>query len=173
MDEPYLPVEPAPETPISEEPYTPIAFRNSGRVFWEEGAILPTESCIRCGRPSKKVIRKSLRNAKNPLTWYGKSKKVEIGLCKKDLENWNVAVASTYSTLVLGLILLGVGISSLSYSMIIVGSLVILFSGFFRARIPIQTPSSKTNPIEIRGVGEPYLQVLPEVAWEDSESPEE
>ncbi len=95
------------------------------------------------------------------MTWFGGQPREEVGFCKKHTENYQIALALTFSLLAVGGILLGIGLYTLSLSEIIVGLLLILICGTFRARVPIWSPNNNEEPMEIRGVGKSFLQQFP------------
>lgn len=156
--------EPSPVPPETREDpgLHPPLFRQGNRLFVATGAALPNDTCIRSGHPAKKMITKTLRNPCNPMTWFGGQARVEIGLSKKHLESYYIALALTGSLLVLGIVFLITGIVSKSIGVSAFGLLGMLGSGIFRAAVPIRTPNSKAEPLEIRGADGKYLQNIPE-----------
>jgi hypothetical protein len=144
----------------------PLVFQKDGTLFAATSAALTDDLCICCGRPSKKDINKALRNPWNPLTWFGGQLREEVGLCKQHLEGYYVALALTYSLLVLGILMIGAGIFSTSLSPIGFGVLAVLVCGVFRAKVPIWSPNNKIEPIELRGVGKKYRSLFPEYEGE-------
>lgn len=171
-DQTFEHIEVVPPEPARE----PVVYKQEGRLFLEEGAELPLQPCICCGRKASKVITKQLRNPRNPLTWFGKTKLVKLGLCRKHADNNGIGIALTWSSLVVGLLMLGVGAATLTVSAIVLGVLAALASGVFRAAMPISTVNPKDEPVEIRGFAPRYLDAIEiEMAppvYETEESPE-
>ncbi|MDF1656419.1 MAG: hypothetical protein P1U58_02335 [Verrucomicrobiales bacterium] len=146
------PVPPAPTDPV---------FQQEGKLFVTTGTSLPTNVCVCCGAPTFKIVNKALRNPFNPMTWFGGQPREELGFCKKHTENYQIALALTFSLLAVGLILLGIGLYMLSIGEIVVGLLLVLVCGIFRARVPVWSPNSNAEPMEIRGVGNCFLEQFP------------
>jgi len=101
------------------------------------GAELPTSICAKSGKPAVRVVSKRMRDSLNPLTWFGKRPEVKIGLCRKEYENRLVAISLTWALFGLGIFLLAMGILNVEVSFIAIGSILVLISGVFRARVPI------------------------------------
>lgn len=156
------PLPPVPPEDREEPTLYPPVFRKNGTLFAATSAALPDDLCICCGKPAKMDINKALRNPWNPSTWFGGQLREEVGLCKQHLEGYYVALALTYSLLVLGIVMIGVGIFSKSLSAIVFGLLSVLVCGVFRAKVPIWSPNNKREPIELRGVGKKYRALFPE-----------
>lgn len=142
----------------------PLAYRYEGRLYIEEGADPPVEHCICCGRKSAKTIRKALRNPRNPLSWFGKTTPVSMGLCRRHADNNNIGIALTWSLLAVGVLLVGTGIATMSIPAMAVGVVAATGSGIFRAIMPVHVASVRTEPIEIRGFSPKYLEKVPEYA---------
>ena len=136
-------------------------FSRGGALHVPEGTEVPTDSCVRCGRPSKEVISKMVRKPLNPLTWYTKQTAINIGLCKKHIEDRKVGVALTYSLLGLGVIFVIAGAISISIGMIAFGLVAIVVSGYFRARIPIYRSEPEGWILKVEGAGKGFLKQLP------------
>ena len=140
---------------------TDNAYSKDGGLHVPENASVPTEICVRCGRPSVKVINKAIRKPLNPLTWYTRQTSVEIGLCRKHVDDRRVGVALTFSLLVLGFVFLVAGIISFSIGMIVFGLVAAIVSGYFRARIPVYRSKPEGWVLRIEGAGEGFLEQLP------------
>ncbi len=125
--------------------------------------MLPTDICICCTRNSRRTIQKTLRNPKNPFTWFGKTTSLEIGLCKIHGDAYFVALSLTYSLFIMGAVLLVVGLFSLSLTTIVVATIFLSICGLFRARLPITSPNPKSELVEVRGAGPVMLSRLPVV----------
>lgn len=155
----YSQIDVVPSEPLPE----PQAYRQGDALFLEEGAELPTERCICCGRKSVKTVSMFLRTPAKPATWFGKTKKVEFGVCPKHKESRAMGVALTYSALAVGILILVVGAISLNIGTIVVGLLAMSISGVFRARMPVYTVDPKVEPVEIKGHSPSYLDLVPYV----------
>ncbi len=158
---------PVPPEPVSEHharvPAPVVIFYRSGNhLVIEHGAAIPTEWCIKSGRPAFKVIEVSLRDPANPKTWFGSRPLIEVGLCRKHYEDHSVAVTLTWSVLALGFILLAVGILAAGIVSAILGVIAIAGSGFFRATSPVTSPDATDLRATVFGAGEGYLKRLPD-----------
>ena len=138
-----------------------VAYADGKTLCVPEGAALPTEWCVRSGRPSEKVVTISVRNPRNPKTWFTRQTKIDVGLCKKHLEDYRVAVALTFSMLGLGALLLVVGLINLNIITILVGLIATGISGFFRARNPVYRSEPEGWVLKLKGAGEKFLSHLP------------
>ncbi|MDF1825025.1 MAG: hypothetical protein P1U68_10310 [Verrucomicrobiales bacterium] len=127
---------------------------------------LPTDICLKSGRPATNQIVVSLRNPRNPLTWFGKRPEIEIGLCRKHYENHSVAVALTWSLFGVGMILLVVSVLTFSYFSILVGLVTIGVSGIFRAASPVTSADATEDFATVEGVSEKVLDLFP--SYEDT-----
>ena len=144
----------------------PLAFQEGGKLYAPIGAALPTEVCICCGRKNLKTIHKTIRNPKDLRTWFGNISSFDVGLCKKHSEDYNIALALTFSAFGIGLFLLGVGAFTMSLTPIILGLLSISVCGIFRARLPIYSPAPQSDQIEIKGACTKFLSLIPEMPRE-------
>ena len=156
------------ESPEYEEHEFPsYAYSKEGALHVPENATVPTEVCVRCGRPSEKVISMAIRKPLNPLTWYTRQTSVEIGLCKKHVDDRRVGVALTFSLLLLGLVFLIAGIVTFSIGMIAFGLVAAIISGYFRARVPVYRSKPEGWILQIEGAGEGFLRQLPQYEGAD------
>lgn len=155
----------------AEATYTPVAFRLGDSMYVQEGAALPTGICIRSGKKASRTRVVSLRNPKNPMTWVGKTKKITVGLTKKQADNTSVAIALTYSLLVIGLLLLITGILTMGISAILIGLFAVAISGLFRSGFPVWSPDPKAEPVQILGASEDFIDLLPEGVLEEEVEP--
>lgn len=160
---------PVPPEPVTEHhghaqvPAPLVTFYRSGNhLVIEHGASIPTEWCIKSGRPAYRVIEVSLRNPANPMTWFGSRPVIEVGICRKHYENHSVAVTLTWSVLALGFILLAVGILAAGMVSAMLGVIAIAGSGFFRATSPVTSPDATDLRATVFGAGEGYLRRLPD-----------
>lgn len=160
-ENPYANIEVVPSEPQPD----PQVYRMGDLLYLEEGAVLPTERCICCGKKSVKTVTKYLRTPANPKTWFGKTKKVEFGVCREHKESCAMGTALTYSALMVGILILVVGAISLSIVTILVGLLAMAVSGVFRARMPIYTANPSVEPVEIKGHSAAYLDLVPEAVY--------
>ena len=151
------PVPPDPELAAESAPY---CYKSGKCVVIENGASLPTEFCIKTGKKAYKTVEVSLRNPANPRTWFGKQKMVEVGLCRKHLENHVVAVALTWSTLAVGALVFIAGILTLSFISCLVGLVAMGVSGIFRAMSPVTSKDATENFATIEGACPSYLKML-------------
>lgn len=160
---PQIP-QPVPPEPIVEEPVSstvPGAFRDGDAMILEGGYMPPKDVCIKSGRPATRSRVVALRNPRNPITWFGRRPKLEVGLCRKHYENHSVAVALTWSLLGLGAVLLLVGIVTFSPLSGLLGLVLAGISGFFRAHSPITSPDASEDFATVYGVAENILNQLP------------
>lgn len=126
----------------------------------EHGATIPTDSCVKCGRSAKREILTELRSPFNPLTWFGKRPRIEVGLCRRHHENHLVAVALTWSLLGLGLLLFVAGVVTKSLVSCLFGLAAMAFSGLFRATSPVTSSDACEEGATIAGTGKSYRQQL-------------
>jgi len=129
-------------------------------VILEHGAELPTEFCIKCGRPAVRIVHKSLRDPRKPRTWFGNRKRIPIGLSKKHHENRLIALTLTWPVLAIGILLLVTGAVTLSYLEVGIGAVLALASGVFRAASPVWSPENGEDRVVIRGTGEGFRRKL-------------
>jgi hypothetical protein len=153
-------------TPVPPEPQSQddLPYRREGKLFLPETASLPLQHCICCGRPALKTVKKAIRNPRDPRTWYTRQRVIEIGLCKKHAEDSSVAIALTCSLMAAGLLLAVTGALTMSIETIVIGVLIALISGVFRAGKPISSPAPGLGDVELNGVAESYVRQFPEEA---------
>jgi len=159
-----VPPEPAPfieVVPPAAEPLM-VAYRSGRSLVIENGAPIPTEFCIKCGRPSVKTFEISLRCPSKPATWFGKRPRLEVGLSRKHLDNHNVAIALTWSVLAVGAIVLVTGVLSVSVITAVVGLFAMGISGLFRAASPVTSNDATEEYATINGAAAAYLKHFPE-----------
>lgn len=159
-----VPPEPAPfieVVPPAAEPLM-VSYRSGRYLIIENGASIPTEFCIKSGRPAVKTLEISLRCPSKPATWFGKRPRLEVGLCRKYPDNHHVAVALTWSVLAVGAVVLITGILSVSVITAVVGLLAMGISGLFRATSPVTSSDATEGYATIDGAGAAYLKHLPE-----------
>lgn len=149
--------------PSEEVGQLPKAYLQEGKLMVPRGAVLPTDICVCCTRKPRKVISKALRNPKNPTTWFGNTTSLEIGLCKKHGEAYNVALALTFSLLGLGVFIFAAGLYSISGTAIVPGAIALSICGLFRARLPITSPNPNSELVEVHGAGAVILSRFPVV----------
>jgi len=150
---------------ISNEEAEPLpqAYQQEGKLLVPRGAILPTDICVCCTRKPRKLFHKALRNPINPITWFGKTTTLEIGLCKIHTDSYHVTLALTFSLLSLGAIIFCAGIYTMSATAIVLSLIPLSIGGLFRARLPITSPNPRSELVEIHGAGEVMLSRLPVV----------
>ncbi|NLT69692.1 MAG: hypothetical protein GXX91_03230 [Verrucomicrobiaceae bacterium] len=158
----------SPESARTLEPVPPAAapymasYRKGRSLIVLNGASLPCEYCIKTGRPAVKTVEIALRNPANPLTWFGRRPRLEVGLSRKPLDNHRVAVALTWSVLAIGGLMLVTGIASRSLFAAGIGGVAMAVSGLFRALSPVTSRSASPDYLEVDGAGEAFLKHLPE-----------
>lgn len=163
-----VPPEPAPfieVVPPAAEPLI-VSYRSGRTLIIENGAAIPTEFCIKSGRPAVKTVEISLRSPFKPMTWFGKRPRLEVGLSRKHLDNHNVAIALTWSVLAVGGLVLVTGVLSFSLITALVGFLAMGISGLFRAASPVASGDATEEYATIDGAGAAYLKHLPEKTGE-------
>lgn len=142
------------------------SYRSGRTLVIENGASIPTDFCIKSGRPAVKTLEISLRCPAKPATWFGKRPRLEVGLCRKHLDNHHVSVALTWSVLAVGAIVFVTGVLSFSVITAAVGLLAIGISGLFRATSPVTSRDATEEYATVDGAGAAYLKHLPERAGE-------
>lgn len=147
--------------PPAAEPFM-ASYRRGRSLIVLNGASIPREYCIKSGRPVVKTLEISLRNPANPMTWFGKHFRLEVGLSQKHLDNHRVAVALTWSVLSIGTLLTITGVVTLSPITAVVGLLAMAVSGLFRALSPVTSRSTSADYLVVEGVGESFLEHLSE-----------
>lgn len=148
------------QEPISHLPM----FQHNGKLYISEGAELPSAICINCGKASTKVVRKALRNPYNPMTWAGRKPRVTVGLCKQHNESFNIMRALAFSLLGVGLLLFIVGLMNFAIGSIVIGAVTMFLCGLFRSLKPVWSPNTRVEPIEIRGTGDAFRAIYPDVS---------
>jgi len=143
-----------------------VSYRNGKDLVIENGASIPTDFCIKSGRPAVKTLEISLRCPAKPATWFGKRPRLSVGLCRKHLDNHHVSVALTWSVLAVGAIVFVTGVLSFSVITAAVGLLAIGISGLFRATSPVTSRDATEEYATVDGAGAAYLKHLPERAGE-------
>lgn len=162
-----VPSEPAPFIEVVPAAQPLMASYRSGRTLViENGASIPTDFCIKSGRPAVKTLEISLRCPAKPASWFGKRPRLEVGLCRKHLDNHYVSVALTWSVLAVGGLVLVTGVLSLSVITAAVGLLAMGISGLFRATSPVTSRDATEEYATVDGAGAAYLKHLPERAGE-------
>ncbi|MEX2581355.1 MAG: hypothetical protein WD342_20025 [Verrucomicrobiales bacterium] len=96
----------------------------------------------------------------NPLTWFGKCPRIDVGLCRRHHENHLVAVTLSWSLLGLGLLLLAAGAMTTSLLSCLVGLAAVIAAGLFRASSPVRSADAREDYATIAGTGESYRQRL-------------
>lgn len=140
---------------------TPLIFRSGRELVLENGAVLPSGSCVKCGRPSAFVLSCGLRDRRQPRTWFGSRPRMMTGLCRKHREDHAIAVALTWSMLGVSVVLLVSGVLTANIVTLVLAVIVSACSGFFRAGSPFSVPIAEENKVVICGAGEVYLRKLP------------
>jgi len=140
----------------------PKIFQQNGKLYAARSTALPDDTCIRCENKTLKDVNEALRSPYKPFTWFGGQIREEVGLCKRPLERYCTALALTYSLLVFGIMFIGIGFYSKSYGVAAFGLLGVLGCGVFQAAVPIWSPNTRREPLELRGVGKKYIQLFPE-----------
>ena len=146
---------------------TAYAYRYEGNLYIEEGAELPTDSCICCGKKSVKTVEKPLRSPFKPATWFGTTRKVEIGLCPQHKDSKMMGMALTYSILGVGLAIFITGVVTLSIISIVLGLIAIAVSGIFQAKMPVYAADPREEPVQIKGAGDRFLESIPVATVEE------
>ena len=121
---------------------------------------MPTSICEKSGKPAVRVVSKRMRDPLNPLTWFLTRPEVKIGLCRKEYENRLVAISLTWAVFGLGVFLLVMGTLNVEVLFITIGSVLVLISGAFRARVPIWTDLIADDEISVLGTGEAFRDLL-------------
>jgi hypothetical protein len=140
----------------------PKVFQQNGKLYAAMSAVLPDDTCIRCENKTSKDVTEALRNPYNPFAWFGGQIREEVGLCTRPLERYCTAPALTYSLLVFGIMFVGIGFYSKIYGVAESRLLGVLGCGVFRAAVPIWSPNTRREPLELRDVGKKYIQLFPE-----------
>ena len=161
----HQPIPPEPtETEFDQElqhpQFQPRCYKEGKLVIVENGATIPVHACVKCGRAAKTAVSTGLRHTSNPLTWFGKRPRMDVGLCKKHHENHSVAVALTWSFVGVGAILTVAGAVTLSITSIVLGLAAITISGIFRASSPVTSADAKGDRASIAGTCESYRKQL-------------
>jgi hypothetical protein len=138
----------------------PSILIENDRVILENGAQLPTNYCVKSGKPAFCVVRKALRDPRNPFTWFGGRPRIEVGLSKKHRENRLVALALTWSVFGMGVVMIIAGLVLLDGIKGGIGLFLVLISGVFRATSPIWAARVDEDYIEIRGTGQLFRDRL-------------
>lgn len=152
------PIPPDPELLEMESPMQPSCYRVGGTIVIENGGAPSVEFCIKSGRPAQKVITTSLRNPMNPITWFGKRPRIEVGLSRTQYDSHLVAGALTWSFLAIGLVILASGLFSMGWVSCLVGVVAIAISGVFRASSPVTSRNATEEFAEIEGASESFLK---------------
>ncbi len=158
-----VPVPPDPELSAiaSARAPHPVVYRSGREFVCEYGGVPPVEICVRCGRATERQENFSLRDLRNPRTWFGRRPLLELGLCRKHREDHTIAVALTWSVLAVGAMLTIVGFLTFSWFSLLLGMVAMAASGFFRAKSPVTSSQADENHLVVRGAGEGYLRSLP------------
>ena len=134
----------------------PMRYVSGGEIILEHGAVLPTELCVKCGRPACGAWPMMPRHPGRPATWFGRRPVVEMGLCRKHRDDHAVAVALTWSVLAVGALLLVVGMVTLGWVSAGLGLLAMAGAGWFRASSPVVATLVSDSRIVLGGSGEAY-----------------
>lgn len=161
---------PVPPDPELAPPPAPVVYRCGSLLVIEDGAELPQELCVRCGHAALKSWTLHPRNPRNPRTWFGRRESVLAGLCRKHREDHTVAIAATWSMLVLGVLLLVVGTVTLSVATIIVGVFAAALAGIFRAGSMLTLVKGDEKKVVLAGSKPAFLKQFSEAPEQDVES---
>ncbi len=154
------PIPPDPELLAMEKSVVPSCYRMGDTIVVENGGNPPVDYCIKSGRPAQKVVSASLRNPLSPMTWFGKSPMIDVGLSRKHYDSHLIAVALTWSFFGIGLLILVSGIVSMGWVSCLVGVLATGISGVFRATSPVTSKSATEEYAEIKGASRSFLKHL-------------
>ncbi|MEM9015958.1 MAG: hypothetical protein AAGC68_03010 [Verrucomicrobiota bacterium] len=160
-------VEPVPPEPVAAEDLqaplgVPKASRYGNQLVLENEPILPTDICIKSGRPASRTMIVNLRDPRNPKTWFGKRPQIEVGICRKHHENHSVSVSLTWSVAAIGFLLLVVGGTTMSLFSLILGIVSLAFSGIFRAASPVTSRDATDSFATVDGVSSKVLEQFPD-----------
>ena len=111
----------------------------------------------------------SVRNPWNPISWYTPQAPVEIGLCSKHRDDYRVGLALMYSLLVVGFVFVLFGTAAGSSSMIGIGLISGVGSGFVHARNVVHRTESAKDLLKIKGAGSNFLELFPARRNSDSD----
>lgn len=139
----------------------PAMFCSDGEIVLENGAVLPVEFCVKCGRPASLGVSCFLRDRKQPRTWFGNRPRIEAGLCRKHREDHAIAVALTWSMLGVAGVLVVSGILTSNLVTLVLAGVVAAISGAFRAGSPFSAPVVTESRVVLSGAGEAFLRKLP------------
>ena len=132
-----------------------------GIVFLKSGVTLPTQICVKSGRPADRMIRHSLRDPLDPTTWFGKRETIGLGLTRKHYENLMIARALTWTGLSVAILILSAGLFSLNLGMTIAGALMALAMSPIRAVFPVWVRTQRGSAdVELHGAGRRFLDQL-------------
>lgn len=139
----------------------PRAYRDGNKLVIENDPALPARVCIKSGRPAAREIEVTLRDPKNPMTWFGKRPTIIVGLTRREYDNHRVAITLTWATLSVGGLLLVAGLFTAELATIIVGLLAMAGAGVFRATSPVTSPDAREGGATIHGACQEYLNQFP------------
>ncbi|MCB1088248.1 MAG: hypothetical protein KDM63_14460, partial [Verrucomicrobiae bacterium] len=144
----------------SASPIPPRITLDGGTIVVEGDQPLPTHWCVKCGRPSHKLARISLRNPANPISWYASRPKIEVGLCRQHNENHAVAQALSWSMLGVGCLIVLGSVISISGIGIAIGLGLMFFSGLVRSSYPLSSKITTYDYYQVDGSCETYRNAL-------------
>ena len=129
----------------------PVSYKKGNTLVLKYGATIPTTVCVKTNEPADHVVTKSIRNPFNPLTWIGRTPKLELGLSKKHYDNYRAFLAGSWATFALGIIFLLVSIFTFSPLMFLVSFLIIAAAGVFRSINPVWSTTVSHRFVALRG----------------------
>lgn len=165
-----VPPEPGPVTSMLTQAPEPACYREGRDIVLENGASLPPEFCIRCGRTPSVERSFAVRRPGDPRTWFGRRPALTMALCRRHAEDHSVASALTWSVLAIGVLLVSVGAITWSPVTVVLGFVAACLSGWFRATSPVSALETSETRIVLRGAGKDYLRYLPDPPKEETGS---
>ncbi|NNE92423.1 MAG: hypothetical protein HKN23_12310 [Verrucomicrobiales bacterium] len=155
---------PANYSPLS--PDSKYVYADGESICIENQGSLPLDRCILTNEPSEVCHRIPLRDAENPGTWWGKRPRLRVGLTRESLKRLRHGALLTWSSLTIGASIWGVGVfgtlnnmaPSISLPFYSAGSLLVLISGWFRAKASVSAPRVSREFAVINGAHPNYLE---------------
>lgn len=139
----------------------PAAHRRANLLILENKAEIASNICLKSGHPVSTKLTINLRDPLNPGSWYGETEKAVIGLDPSNTTRFRVTTAMAWGLITMGALLFVAGMIW-GWLVGVLGLLALGGGSALRASAPVSGVMRDDGTIEIRGCGEPFLDLFPE-----------
>lgn len=139
----------------------PAAYRRANLLILENKAEIASNICLKSGHPVSTKLTINLRDPFNPGSWYGETEKAVIGLDPANTTRFRIVRATAWSLISLGTLLFAAGMIW-GWFVGVLGLIAFAGGSALRASNPVSGVRRDDGTIEVRGCGEPFLDLFPE-----------